>query len=54
MDKQIIENVEDAITQARKEYYREWRKNNPERVKQHTEKFWKKRAEKILAELSTK
>lgn len=31
----------------KKEYYREWRKNNKDKIKKYNEKFWKKQAEKM-------
>ena len=32
------------IKKARREYYREWRKNNPDRVAQIQERYWLKKA----------
>lgn len=31
----------------RKQYYKEWRKNNKDRIKKYNERFWKKQAEKL-------
>lgn len=31
----------------RKQYYKEWRKNNKDKIKKYNERFWKKQAEKI-------
>lgn len=31
----------------RKQYYKEWRKNNKDKIKKYNEKFWKKQAEKL-------
>ena len=31
----------------RKEYYKEWRKNNKDKIKKYNERFWKKQAEKL-------
>lgn len=44
----------DKLKQAAKEeklrYFREWRKNNPEKVKKHNKNYWEKRALKKLQE----
>lgn len=34
-------------TQIRNDYYKEWRKNNKDKVKKYYENYWKKRAESI-------
>jgi hypothetical protein len=33
-----------AVTEARRDYERQWRRNNPERLKAIKERFWAKRA----------
>lgn len=38
------ENVEDLARQKRNEYHRTWQKQNPEKVKQAQERYWKKKA----------
>lgn len=35
---------------ARAEYQRQWRKNNPDKVKAITERYWLNRAKRELAE----
>ena len=40
--KKDISNIE-----ARKEYYKNWRKKNKDKIKKHNETFWKKQAEKL-------
>ncbi len=37
----------DETRNAKREYYREWRKNNPERVAKIQERFWTKKAAEI-------
>lgn len=37
----------DAKTAARREYYREWRRNHPEKVKATRDRFWAKQAERF-------
>ena len=46
MSKQLSEEAR----KARNEYYREWRKKNPEKVKQAQERYWKKKAKEMQAE----
>ena len=45
---------ENGITEqaksARREYYRKWRAKNKDRIKASNERYWMKRAMKILAE----
>ena len=43
MSKQLSEEAR----KARNEYYRAWRKKNPEKVKQTQEKYWKKKAKEM-------
>jgi hypothetical protein len=33
--------------EARKTYYKEWRAKNKDKVRQHNQNFWKKRAEAL-------
>lgn len=44
-------SAEEKAAQARKEYFREWRSKNKEKVKQHNANFWAKRAQQIAAEI---
>lgn len=37
-----------AIQEEKREYFRQWRKNNPDKAKQNSENYWRKRAEKRL------
>ncbi|MBQ9263559.1 MAG: phosphatase [Clostridia bacterium] len=38
--------TEQAVKQAQRAYYAEWRKKNPEKVKAAQMRFWKKQIEK--------
>ena len=38
---------DDEKLKARREYYRKWRRNNPERVAQIQKRFWQKKAAEI-------
>jgi hypothetical protein len=40
--------LEAAAQEEKREYFRQWRRNNPDKVKKHNENYWCKRAEKRL------
>lgn len=40
--------LEAAAQEEKREYFRQWRKNNPDKVKKHNENYWRKRA-RVLA-----
>ncbi len=46
----IIEDkkLEKAVQEEKREYFRRWRKNNPDKVKKHNENYWIKRTQKRL------
>jgi len=37
---------DEMIKSLRAEYYRDWRKKNPEKVRKINERYWKRRAER--------
>lgn len=37
----------DAAREARRAYYREWRKNNPDKVREKNRRYWEKKAAQI-------
>jgi len=37
---------EEEILEARRAYFREWKKNNPDKVRESNRKYWAKYAEK--------
>lgn len=39
--------MDDRAKEARREYLREWRKKNPDKVKRTLERYWLKKAEEI-------
>lgn len=48
MDKKELEAI---AKEERLRYFREWRKNNPDKVKQHNKNYWEKKAKaKLLKE----
>lgn len=36
------------IDDARKLYFKNWRKNNPDKVKKHNATFWEKKAKELM------
>lgn len=42
-----MEKQENLEITAKREYFKNWRKNNKDKVKKHNETFWKKQAEKL-------
>lgn len=45
-----MEKSVDPIKMAQREYYREWRKRNPEKVAEINRRYWAKKAERALTE----
>ena len=46
--------IDETIAEERREYFRKWRAANKEKVKKHNADYWRRRAEKKLAELGEK
>lgn len=44
----VKKQLDKAAAEARKEYFREWRKKNSDKVKKYNENYWRKRAKKSL------
>ena len=42
------QNIEDLVKDEKKRYYKAWRSKNRDRVKQHNQNFWAKKAQKRL------
>lgn len=42
--------MENVGTQNRREYYRKWRANNKERIREYNARYWAKRAERMAQE----
>ena len=40
--------MDENAKKARAAYYREWRKRHPEKTKQYLEKYWMKKAMKLI------
>ena len=43
----LADNLTQAAKKARKDYYKSWRDNNKDKIKDYNSKYWKKRAERI-------
>jgi len=42
--------LDKAAAEARREYFREWRRKNSDKVKRYNADYWRRQAEKKLAE----
>ena len=40
--------TQEAIREAQREYFREWRKKNKDKVRQHNRNYWEKKARQRL------
>ena len=43
----MSKKISQEAREVRNAYYREWRKKNPEKMKQYQENYWKKKAQKM-------
>lgn len=43
-------NVDELVKKERREYYRKWRAENKDKVRENNARYWKKRALKKLEE----
>ena len=46
--------IEELAREERLAYFREWRANNKDKVKQHQATYWQRRAERTIAEREAK
>ena len=44
-----MKDMQELKREARREYMREWRKNNPDKLKAAQERYWLKKAAEIAA-----
>ena len=42
-----VENLTEAVREAKRQYMREWRKKNPERVKANNRRYWERKAKEL-------
>ena len=51
MDKKLTdEQIHELAKKIRREYQREWRKKNPDKVKEYNQRYWRRRALRELKE----
>ena len=51
MDKKLTdEQLEELALEARRKYHREWRRNNPDKVREYRKRHWRKKALEMLKE----
>ena len=48
IDKLTAEERSELAKQARRIYYRNWRRANPDKVKQHNERYWLKKTATMM------
>lgn len=48
MKKVSISAIDDKAAEIRRDYYRQWRAANKERIKQHNQNYWRKKASKVI------
>ncbi len=44
MKKLTDEQLEELALEAMRKYYREWRRNNPDKVREYRKRYWRKKA----------
>jgi len=44
------EQLEELAREKQREYLREWRKRNPDKVKEYNKRYWRKKALEMLKE----
>ena len=44
MKKLTDEQLEELALEARRKYHREWRRNNPDKVREYRKRHWRKKA----------
>lgn len=42
--------LEELAIEIRRAYFREWRKKNPDKVRENNHRYWIKRAERLMKE----
>lgn len=44
-------SIEELVREEQREYYRQWRAKNKDKVRENNRRYWEKRAQKKLAEM---
>ena len=51
MDKKLTDKeIQELAKELQREYLREWRKKNPDKVKEYNQRYWRRRALRELKE----
>ena len=51
MDKKLTDKeIQELAREKQREYLREWRKKNPDKVKEYNQRYWRKKALEMLKE----
>lgn len=51
MDKKLTdEQLEELAREKQREYQRGWRRNNPDKVREYNQRYWRKKALEMLKE----
>ena len=50
MKKLTDEQVQELAKELQREYLREWRRNNPDKVGEYNQRYWRKKALEMLKE----
>lgn len=45
-----MEDIKELAQKERQEYFRNWRKQNPDKVKKHNENYWMRKAAQRVEE----
>ncbi|MCL1858270.1 MAG: hypothetical protein FWF92_03455 [Oscillospiraceae bacterium] len=40
--------IDEIIKEEKKQYYKKWRENNPDKVKKHNSDYWRRRVERKI------
>lgn len=43
----LTNDISKLANETRKNYYKDWRKNNKDKIKKYNSNYWQKRAEKL-------
>lgn len=43
-------NIQQKVAEIKRDYFRNWRKNNKDKVKEINKRYWEKKAQQLLSE----
>lgn len=44
----MCKNIEEMAIEARRSYQREWRRKNPDKVRENNRRYWERKAQKMF------